>query len=99
EVGPFFVLLVSGGAETTRNAISHGLLALTRFPEERKRWLADLDGCATTAAEEIVRWASPVLHMRRTVTRDTELSGVRMKKGDKVALWYVSANRDEACFP
>src|SRR5262245_44581742 len=99
EVGPFFVLLVSAGTETTRNAISHGLLALTQFPDERKRWLADLDGCATTAAEEIVRWASPILHMRRTVTRDTELSGVAMKKGDKVALWYVSANRDEACFP
>src|SRR5437667_373626 len=99
DLGPFFLLLVAAGNETTRNAISHGLWALTEFPEEKRRWLADFDGCATTAAEEIVRWASPLLHMRRTVTRDVAFGGVEMRKGDKVAMWYISANRDEAYFP
>lgn len=98
DLGPFFLLLIAAGNETTRNAISHGFWALTEFPDQKQRWLADLDGCAATAAEEIVRWASPLLHMRRTVSRDTTFAGVEMKKGDKVAMWYVSANRDEAYF-
>jgi hypothetical protein len=91
--------LIAAGNETTRNAISHGLWALTEFPDEKRRWLGDLDGCATSAAEEIVRWASPVMHMRRTVTRDVTFAGVEMRKDDKVAMWYISANRDEAHFP
>ena len=98
DLGPFFLLLVAAGNETTRNALSHGLWALTRFPDAKRRWLADLEGLAATAAEEMVRWASPVLHMRRTVTRDTTFAGVDMRKGDKVAMWYISANRDEAQF-
>jgi methyl-branched lipid omega-hydroxylase len=98
DVGPFFLLLIAAGNETTRNAISHGLHAFTEFPDQKRRWLADLDGGAATAAEEIVRWASPVLHMRRTVTRDTTFGGVEMRKGDKVAMWYISANRDESQF-
>jgi cytochrome P450 len=98
DVGPFFLLLIAAGNETTRNAISHGLWALTRFPAEKQRWLEDLDGHAMLAAEEIVRWASPLLHMRRTVTRDTAFAGVKMGQGDKVAMWYISANRDEAHF-
>jgi cytochrome P450 len=98
DLGPFFLLLIAAGNETTRNAISHGLWALTEFPDQKQRWLADLDGCAATAAEEIVRWASPLLHMRRTVTRATTLAGVDMREGDKVAMWYVSANRDETYF-
>jgi cytochrome P450 len=72
--------------------------AFTEFPDQKQRWLADLDGCAATAAEEIVRWASPLLHMRRTVTRDTTFAGVEMREGDKVAMWYISAHRDEARF-
>ena len=99
DLGPFFVLLIAAGNETTRNAISHGLWALTEFRGQKQRWLSDLDGHAVTAAEEIVRWASPLLHMRRTVSRDTTFAGVEMKQGDKVAMWYVSANRDEAYFP
>ncbi len=99
DLGPFFLLLVAAGNETTRNAISHGLWAFTEFPDQKQRWLADLDGVAATAAEEIVRWASPLLHMRRTVTRDTTFAGAHMRQGDKVAMWYVSANRDEAYFP
>jgi methyl-branched lipid omega-hydroxylase len=98
DLGPFILLLIAAGNETTRTAISHGLWALTQFPGEKRRWLEDLDGRAATAAEEIVRWATPVLHMRRTVTRDTSFAGVQMRTGDKVAMWYLSANRDEAAF-
>lgn len=98
EIATFFILLVVAGNETTRNAISHGVLALSRYPEERDRWWADYDGLAHTATEEIVRWASPVVYMRRTLTRDFELSGTKMAEGDKVSLWYCSANRDESKF-
>jgi cytochrome P450 len=98
EVASFFILLVVAGNETTRNAISHGVLALSRFPDERADWWKNYDDVAPTAIEEIVRWASPVSYMRRTVTRDTELGGVQLTEGDKVTLWYGSANRDETKF-
>ena len=98
EVASFFILLVVAGNETTRNAISHGVLALSRHPEQRDDWWSDYDGVAPTAVEEIVRWASPVAYMRRTVTADTELNGTKLVAGDKVSLWYGSANRDEAKF-
>jgi cytochrome P450 len=98
ELASFFVLLVAAGNETTRNAISHGMKALTDYPDQRRKWAADFDGLASTAVEEIVRWASPVIHMRRTCTRDTNLGGQAMKEGDKIVLWYSSANRDEKVF-
>jgi cytochrome P450 len=98
EVASFFILLVVAGNETTRNAISHGVLALSRHPEQRDDWWSDYETVAPTAVEEVVRWASPVAYMRRTVTRDTELSGVKLVAGDKVTLWYGSANRDDAKF-
>lgn len=98
DLASFFMLLAVAGNETTRNAISHGVLALTRYPDQRQRWWADFDGLAHTAAEEIVRWASPVIYMRRTLTQDTELGGTTMCRGDKVTLWYCSANRDESRF-
>ena len=98
EIASFFILLVVAGNETTRNAISHGVLALTQFPDERARWWADYEAFAPTAVEEIVRWASPVIYMRRTLTEDCELSGVKMAAGDKATLWYCSANRDENKF-
>ena len=98
EIASFFILLVAAGNETTRNAISHGVLALSRYPEERDKWWSDFDRMTPTAVEEIVRWASPVVYMRRTLTRDIELSGVKMVAGDKAALWYNSANRDESKF-
>ena len=98
EVASFFILLAAAGNETTRNAISHGLLALTRYPEQRQTWWSDFDGVSHTAVEEIVRWASPVIYMRRTLTRDFELSGMKMAAGDKATLWYCSANRDESKF-
>ncbi|PXX11212.1 cytochrome P450 [Mycolicibacterium moriokaense] len=99
EIASFFILLVVAGNETTRNAISHGVLALTRYPDERAKWWADYEALAPTAVEEIVRWASPVIYMRRTLTEDCELSGVKMAAGDKATLWYCSANRDEDKFP
>jgi methyl-branched lipid omega-hydroxylase len=98
EIASFFILLVVAGNETTRNAISHGVLALSRFPEQREKWWSNFDELTPTAVEEIVRWASPVIYMRRTLTQDFELSGVKMAAGDKVALYYNSANRDESRF-
>jgi methyl-branched lipid omega-hydroxylase len=99
EIASFFILLVVAGNETTRNAISHGVLALTRYPDERAKWWANYDQLAPTAVEEIVRWASPVVYMRRRVTEDLELSGTKLAAGDKATLWYASANRDEEKFP
>ncbi|MBB2771916.1 UNVERIFIED_ORG: cytochrome P450 [Mycolicibacterium obuense] len=98
EIGSFFILLSAAGNETTRNAISHGLVALSRYPEQRQRWWDDFDTVAPTAVEEIVRWASPIIFMRRNLTEDIEMRGVRMKAGDKVSMWYNSANRDERRF-
>ena len=90
-----FILLVVAGNETTRNSISGGLLALSENPEERQK-LIDDPSLISSAVQEIVRWVSPVLHMRRTAAEDTEIRGQRIAKGDKVVMWYASANRDEA---
>ena len=97
EIASFFILLCVAGNETTRNAITHGVLALHEFPDQRARWQADPD-LSRTAVEEIVRWASPVTWMRRTATQDVELSGRQFRKGDKFLLFYNSANRDEDAF-
>jgi methyl-branched lipid omega-hydroxylase len=98
EVASFFILLVVAGNETTRNAISHGLLALTEHPDQRALWQADPVGIAATGVDEIVRWASPVIWMRRTVAADTTLGGEELHPGDKLLLFYNSANRDEDVF-
>ena len=98
EMASFFILLSAAGNETTRNAISHGLLQLTRNEDQRAVWMADVAGVTPTAVEEIVRWASPVVHFRRTATADTEILGVPIAEGDKVVMWYESANRDERHF-
>ena len=98
DIASFFILLAVAGNETTRNAISHGVLALTRYPEQREIWWNDYATHAPTAVEEIVRWASPVVYMRRTATRDIELNGAKIAEGDKVTMWYASANRDETKF-
>jgi cytochrome P450 len=98
ELASFFILLVVAGNETTRNAISWGLKLLTDHPEQRAAWLADLDGVTPTAVEEIVRWASPVVFMRRTLSTDAVLGGQPMGAGDKVLLFYWAANRDPAHF-
>jgi len=99
EFGSFFILLVVAGNETTRNAISWGMKLLTDHPDQRQVWWDDFDGVAKTAVEEIVRVASPVISFRRTATADTDLGGKAIAEGDKVVMWYNSANRDERVFP
>ncbi len=98
EFGSFFILLVVAGNETTRNAISHGMKLLTDNPDQRAKWMADFDTLAPSAVEEIVRCATPVIHFRRTATRDTEIGGVKISEGQKIVLWYNSANRDDKIF-
>jgi cytochrome P450 len=99
ELGSFFILLLVAGNETTRNAISWGLKALTENPDQRKIWMADFDGVQRHGVEEIVRYGSPVMFMRRTVTQDgATLSGHEFKEGDKLMMYYISGNRDEDVF-
>ncbi len=98
EFGSFFILLVVAGNETTRNAVSHGMKALTEFPEQRDILYGDFAGNSKTAVEEIVRWATPVIHFRRTATEDTTIAGQELKAGDKVVMFYNSGNRDERVF-
>ncbi|MEO3788451.1 cytochrome P450 [Actinocorallia sp. B10E7] len=98
EMGSFFILLAVAGNETTRNAIAHGLHLFTAFPEQRAILLSDYDKYISTAIEEIVRFVSPVIWMRRTATRDTTLNEHEIKEGDKLVLYYNSANRDEKVF-
>jgi cytochrome P450 family 142 subfamily A polypeptide 1 len=92
------ILLVDGGAETTRSTIGQISLALIEHPEQRKKLIENPDLLRTTAVEEFIRWASPILNMRRTVTQDHELHGQRLKAGEQVLLMYASANRDETVF-
>jgi methyl-branched lipid omega-hydroxylase len=99
ELGSFFILLVVAGNETTRTAISHALNLLTDYPDQRELLLADLEGRLPGAVEEIVRHVSPVIWMRRSVTRDCTLNGHEYREGDKVVLFYWAANRDESVFP
>ncbi len=98
ELASFFILLSVAGHETTRTALSHGVTHLSQNPDQRARFLADIDGVMPTTVEEIVRYASPVVWMRRTLTQDYVLSGHEFHEGDKVIMYYGSANRDEAIF-
>jgi methyl-branched lipid omega-hydroxylase len=98
EVAPFFILLAVAGNDTTRTAISHGMNLLSQFPEQRAVWQADVDGVSASAVEEIVRYASPVTFMRRTLTTDLTLSGHDFVTGDKVVMLYGAANRDPRAF-
>ncbi|HSP05480.1 MAG TPA: cytochrome P450, partial [Acidimicrobiales bacterium] len=98
DLASFFILLVVAGNETTRNAIAWGLHLLTQHPDQRAIWTEDFEGVAGTAVEEIVRIASPVTYMRRTATQDTELHGQVIPAGDKLGMFYLAANRDEAVF-
>src|SRR4051794_8026485 len=93
----FFLLLAVAGNETTRNSISHGIRAFCENPEQYQL-LVDDPSLAGSATEEVVRWASPVMYFRRNVTRDTTLRGQDIKAGDKISIWYISANRDEDVF-
>ncbi|CAB4757017.1 unannotated protein [freshwater metagenome] len=98
EYASFFILLVVAGNETTRNAATHAFWQLALDPSQRALWSSDIDRYTAGAVEEIVRGSSPVQHFRRTATRDTEISGQPIKKGDKVVLWFGAANRDPAVF-
>lgn len=98
ELASFFVLLVAAGNETTRTAIGHSLLIFEEYPEQRQRFVDDFDVLAKSAVDEIVRWASPVIFMRRTLSGDYTLRGVDLHAGDKVVMYYNSANRDEDAF-
>jgi cytochrome P450 len=98
ELGSFWGLLGAAGADTTRATLTFALSALTDFPDQKSIWLSDIVGRASTAVDEIVRWASPTMHMRRTATRDIEFAGQSIREGDKLALWFSSGNRDDTKF-
>jgi cytochrome P450 len=97
EFDVYFVLLATAGNETTRHTITHGLLGLAEHPDELERLRREPD-LFRSAAEEMLRWATPVHHFRRTTTRETELAGTRIPAGAKVTTWFVSGNRDESVF-
>ncbi|SDR13868.1 Cytochrome P450 [Thermostaphylospora chromogena] len=99
ELGSFFALLLVAGNETARNTMAHGIKLLTDNPEQRELLLSDFDKYIGGAIEEMVRYVSPIMQFRRTVTQDYDLRGLHLKPGDKVVLFYGSANRDESVFP
>jgi len=99
EFGSFFILLAVAGNETTRNAISWGMHQLTAHPDQRELLRTNYDTLALPAADEIVRWASPVMHMRRVANEDTIIGNTEIAAGDKVVMWYWSGNRDSDVFP
>ena len=98
EFGAFVVLLAIAGNETTRNAISWGMHLLTEHPDQRALLQANYQAMSVRATEEMVRWSSPVIHMRRTALADTTVGNTKIAAGEKVVMWYWSANRDETMF-
>jgi cytochrome P450 len=97
ELQMFFNLLMAAGSETTRNSIAAGVLAFSDHPQEWQTLAADR-GLLPSAVEEVLRWSSTTAYNRRTATRDTSIGEVEIHAGDKVTLWWTSANRDETVF-
>jgi len=89
--------LIVGGNDTTRNSISGGVIGLNKYPDEYEKLRQD-HGLIPNMVSEMIRWQTPVIHMRRTALTDYELGGKQIKKGDKVIMWYLSGNRDESVF-
>jgi cytochrome P450 len=97
EISYTCTLMIAAGNDTTRHATSGGLLALLQHPDQRQR-VIDEPGLMKVAVEEILRWTTPIIHMARTTTRETELGGKTIAAGDWVVMWYPSGNRDETAF-
>lgn len=93
----FFMLLITAGVETTKAAVSGGMLALIEHPDQASALFAD-PRLLASAIEEMIRWTTPIHHFRRTATRDTQVRGQKIRENDKVVVWYSSANRDEEVF-
>src|SRR5947207_2710187 len=98
ELDLFFLLLSVAGNETTRNAISHGMVALSEHPDQQQR-LIDDPSLINSGVEEILRWSSPVMHFRRQATAATQIGEQKIDEDEKVVFWHISANRDETHFP
>lgn len=98
QIGAFMILLTSAGNDTTKQTTTHAMKALVEHPEQRAWLMDDFDGRIGLAIEEFVRWASPVIQFARFATEDTEVAGQRIAAGEKVGLFYCSANRDESVF-
>ncbi len=98
ELRAFFVLLAVAANDTTRHASAQAIQRSPSSPNSARCWPKTLPGAVDTAVEEVLRWASPLLHMRRTATRDVTIRDSEIKAGDKVVLWYCSGNRDEDVF-
>jgi cytochrome P450 len=98
EVGAFLILLASAGNDTTKQTTTHAMMALVADPAQRDWLMEDFDGRIGPAVEEFIRWGSPVMQFARFATTDTEIAGAQIKAGDKVGLFYCSANRDESAF-
>jgi cytochrome P450 len=94
----YYLIVFTAGHDTTRNALAGGMHAFVEHPAEREKLRADPKGLVADAVEEVVRWTTPVNYMMRTATRDTELGGARVRAGDRLLLFYASANRDDAVF-